>query len=139
MSSLALIELQQHKLALPHHHIFAIERCSRTQSIVRMGGGQWDAMDLDDELQWRAQADYPAPFVVCFKRWAVALRCARVDSIAADNVIPLPRIMQSPTSVVQGFIQHERGLVLVLDVDALLNSCGFNGDEQCSVMPGVSA
>ena len=141
MNSLALIELQNRKLALPHHHILAIERCSRAQSIVRIGERQWDVVDLDDDLNWRLGLDYAAPFVVCFKRWLVALRCTRLDSIAASDLVPLPPIMYAPEAPVQGFIKHQDELVLVVDIESLIltYSDGRNGGGECNVMPGVFA
>ena len=139
MNSLALIELEHRKLALPHQHVFAIERCSRAQSIVRMSGRQWDVVDLDDNLNGCLGLSYSAPFVVCFKQWPVALRCARLDSVAATDIVPLPRIMDAGQTAVRGFIKHQDELVLVVDIESILSTYanGVDGGVQCSEMPGV--
>lgn len=125
MSTLALIELQHHTLAIPHHHIFAIERCSRSQRNVRLNGQQWELMDLDDDLQWHPGVDYAAPFVVCFRNSTLALRCARVGSTPVSNSVPLPRIMQGTNTLVEGFVPHPDRLVLIVNMSALLRAQSY--------------
>lgn len=135
MERFALIELKHQKIAFPHHHIYAIERCSQSQNRVRISGKEWRVMELDSHLTMRPLASDESEFAVCFKAQPIALRCAKVENIDQVMVTPIPLVMRKPDSAIEGFILHQGQMVFLLNIDRLLSKTA--GVSQCNATHGV--
>lgn len=133
MNSLALIHIANRKLAFPHNHVHAIERCSNKETRIRMSGVEWQLQSLENDFSLRSQVLDSEPFAICFKRYPIALRCNKVDSVDGSNFTPLPSIMKNWGGCVQGFIHNQGELIFVVDIDSLLQ----RGEVQCNGTHGA--
>lgn len=121
MNHFALVKLEHRIIAFTHHHIATIERCKESINDITVANNHWAIQDLDDDLFWRPKTFYSAPFVICFKQFPLALRCADVDSIQNADTVPLPPIMQGTDTLVTGLIAQPSQLIFVVDLPLLIS------------------